>query len=40
MKRGFTVLLALTSALAAAQNTETGFLNRSVSIDGSGTNEE
>ncbi len=35
MKRAFTVLLALTSALAAAQNTETGFLNRSVSVGGS-----
>ena len=34
MKRAFAVLLALISALAGAQNTETGFLNRSVSVDG------
>lgn len=33
MKRAFAVVLALTSPLAAAQNTETGFLNRSVSVD-------
>lgn len=35
MKRGFALLLALTSALAAAQNSETGFLNRSLTVDGS-----
>ncbi len=34
MKRAFAVLLALISALAAAQNTETCFLDRSVSVDG------